>query len=122
MTGLTSRRLLNRYGSKGILKIPQGNGIYTPSTGDTTFVYDDYDVLYVPFPVSTTTLDNFGLDAFAGNFVTFMFTNQDIAIIEVNTTAFIDDIDNNRHDIQAIQKLLIKDNIVLFQAETTVRK
>ena len=43
MTGLTSRNLLERYGSKGTLKIPQDNGVFSPTTGDTTVLYDDHN-------------------------------------------------------------------------------
>ncbi len=115
---LTSKNQLARYGSQGTLKIPQDNGTFDPDTGDVNVLYDTYPVLYVPFPVATDDLNNFGLSAFTGSFMTFMFTNEDIALRDIPTTGFITDTDNKDHDLYTVQRLLIKDNIVLFQAKT----
>ncbi len=115
---LTARNQLNRYGSSGTLKIPQDNGTYDPNTGDTTVIYDDHNILYVPWPVSTDNYGNFGLDAFQGSFLTFMLKDVDDSVITVPTTAYIDDINGNRIDIQEVHTLKIKDTIVLFEART----
>ncbi len=118
---LSARRLLNRYGSVGILKIPQGNGVFDPITGEVTVVYDDYDILYVPYPVTSEDLGNFGLSAFDGSFLTFMFKDEDRTTMNIPTTAFIDDIYTNRFDIQRIQRVQQKDKLLAFQAATKVR-
>ncbi len=116
---MTARNQLNRYGSQGTLKIPQDNGVYDPTTGDTTVVYDDYDILYVPYPVASEDLGAFGLSAFDGSFVTFMFKNQDTSGLVIPTTSFIQTL-TERIDIQEMQYVKVQDKILLYQAKSKV--
>jgi len=51
---MTAKRLLDRFGSPGVLYIPTQNGVYDPQTGENTITFTQEDVLFVTVPLDDT--------------------------------------------------------------------
>ncbi len=105
---MTSVNLLNRYGKKGILKIPQAGGTFDPRTGKTIAIDDEYGVTYLLYTDSSNP--NFSSSYAQESIINFMLTDQNTTALEVQSNAFIDDM-----DIYKISKLQIRGETVLFQ-------
>ncbi len=119
---LTAKNQLKKYGSQGVLQIPDSNGVYDPTTGDTTVNYTEYAVTYIPYPVSSEDMNNFGLAAFDGSFLSFMLVNANTGVLDVRPNSFIKDANGDHWDIQKTSPVMVKNKVILYQASTSVKR
>ncbi len=114
---LTSQRLLKQYGTTAELYIPITMD-YNPDSGDNESTWKIINIQFLEVPIQSNDPD-FGLDHFSSATVWFMPINKmDIDFIDgldISTKCYISKA-NRTWDIQGINRYLVKDSIVAFEA------
>ena len=102
--------LFNRYGSHGLLSVPQDNGIIDHQTGDTSIVYDDYPIKYAGLPLETNPDSDYGLATFKQSQMTFYIEDKSVV---VNETCIITDLNGVKWGFISLNTMFCGDNNVL---------
>ncbi len=112
---ISARKTLERYGTQAVLFTPNGVPVYDPDTGETITLYVETNILFYADPLESNDQD-FGLSHFSKAEIWFMPINTNsVPTPGVDSTSYIQT-QNESMDIQAINKVIVKNEIVCYTA------